>query len=146
MNKANNPLNIKAEPGKTWNGATGVDEHGTVIFADPTDGIRAAARTFCAKWYHGKTTLEQIISEWAPADDTIGSIPGNPPNSPTEYIQFVQGRSSMVPDQEIGNPTMFPAQLFRILKAMARFEMGEECPSNVLFIGIGKWLRDFIEK
>src|SRR5687768_11671502 len=91
-----NYLNVKngASP---WMDADGkeskTDSRGHAIFSDPSYGIRAGIlllRTYFFK--HNLRTIAEILSRWAPATDTIGSLPGGPMNSPLEYSNFVAGR------------------------------------------------------
>ena len=89
----NNPGNLKNDPDDPWNGTIGQDDRGHAIFEDVVHGVRAMAKTILAKWNNGYNTLIEMIGDpehgWAPASDTQGSIPGNPPNDPVEYATTV---------------------------------------------------------
>lgn len=141
MNKNKNPLNIKGAD--RWKGKLGNDSRGHVIFSDPAFGIRAAARTIQSKWINGKRTIRAICRDWAPASDTIGSIPGNAPNDPDAYADFVAQRSGIPPNFPLPEPTTCPNTMLKILEAMALYDMGEECPMAYLYRGVGYWLEDF---
>lgn len=122
----NNPLNIKAG---AWKGKTGSDSRGHSIFSKPAWGIRAAAinlRTYYNK--RGLNTVAKILSRWAPTSDTIGSLPGAPPNSPKDYAQFVHRRTGLAPNRTLdlfaGNRVADHDQLAALIKAMAEYEIG----------------------
>lgn len=121
----NNPLNVK---GSGWKGQADSDSRGHAQFLNTVWGIRAAIitlRTYQLK--HGLYSIADILSRWAPSTDTIGSIPGAPPNSPAEYTKFV--------GQEVGLPGTLalglfekdgtvglPDTLFQVMSAMAQYE------------------------
>lgn len=136
-----NPLNVK---GKVWRGATGVDGRGHAIFDSPALGTRAAIRLLRTYWTkHRLRTVPEILSRWAPSSDTVGSLPGAPPNSPREYAVFVLKR---LPGQaanedlrtfnESGTRVRDKVQLRALLAAMARYELGQEAPVAWLQTGI----------
>lgn len=94
-----NYLNVK---GRGWKGQVGSDSRGHAIFETPEYGIRAGIlnlRTYFLK--HKLRTVAEILSRWAPATDTVGSIPGAPPNSPKEYTNFVTKRMDVGPNQKL---------------------------------------------
>tara|TARA_R110000796_G_C14571530_1_gene435811 strand:- start:44587 stop:45246 length:660 start_codon:yes stop_codon:yes gene_type:complete len=122
----NNPLNIKSG---AWKGKTGSDSRGHSIFKAPAWGVRAAAinlRSYFNK--RGLNTVAKILSRWAPTSDTIGSIPGAPPNSPRDYALFVQKRTGLTPNKRLhlftGNQVDDPIQLGSLISAMAEYEIG----------------------
>lgn len=123
----NNPLNVKQGKDK-WKGSIGTDSKGHAIFPSMGWGIRAAIITLRSYYLkHGLCNVASILSRWAPASDTIGSIPGAPPNSPKEYTEFVCRHSGLgattnlelfSPDGEINSW----ATLQLLLAAMAKYE------------------------
>lgn len=99
----NNPLNVKAIlSGTKWKGQVDKDSRGHAIFQGVEYGWRAAVsllRTYHKKY--GLTTIRGIISRWAPATDTIGSIPGAPQNSPSAYAKFVARHMGIQADDDL---------------------------------------------
>lgn len=132
--KNNNYLNVKngASPWLDANGqSAGTDDKGHAVFKDPAYGVRAGIlllRTYFRK--HKLQTIAGILARWAPATDTIGSLPGAPPNSPKEYSEFVSGRMGIGPNAQLG---LFDdegdieelGQLKDLFFAMAAFEIGK---------------------
>jgi murein DD-endopeptidase MepM/ murein hydrolase activator NlpD len=143
----NNYLNVKngASP---WLDAGGknsqTDERGHAVFGDPAYGVRAGIillRTYFLT--HNLRTIAEILSRWAPASDTIGSLPGGPPNSPLEYSTFVAGRVGVgynvkldlfKEDKTIGNIS----RLRDLFSAMAEYEIGNgfKVPEDVFNAGL----------
>jgi hypothetical protein len=150
MNTRNNPLNIKwanpDNPAALWKGSSGYDDRGHAIFADPAMGIRAAMRSLQSKWLNGKRTIRAIIADWAPSDDTVGSLAGTAPNDPDSYAGFVAGHSGLLVDDPLPNPAANSLPWTAIIHAMARYELGEDCPDAVIYRGIRAWHDDFIGK
>lgn len=132
--KNNNYLNLKngASPWLDANGnSAGTDGKGHAVFKDPAYGVRAGIlllRTYFRK--HNLRTIAGILARWAPASDTIGSLPGAPPNSPKEYSEFVSGRMGIGPNEQL---KLFDeegdieelGQLKDLFFAMAAFEIGK---------------------
>lgn len=122
-----NYLNLK---GTGWKGQIGSDSRGHAIFSKPEWGIRAGIVLLRTYWFkHGLRSIAAILSRWAPASDTIGSLPGAPPNSPKEYSQFVSKRVEIGPttklqlfkdDRTLNNVN----QLRALFEAMAAYEIG----------------------
>jgi hypothetical protein len=143
MNRNNNPLNIKQDPRDPWKGSHGTDARGHAVFDSPMYGVRAAMMSLDAKWRNGKRSLYRICADWAPVDDTIGSIAGNPPNDPSEYACFCADYlGDVAPDESLRNPREEPAQWCRVMRAMARYDMGEDCPWDVIFDGVALWANE----
>jgi hypothetical protein len=128
-----NYLNVKQGPDR-WldaNGAlSGTDSRGHAIFSDPAWGIRAGILTLRSYFFtHNRRTIAEILSRWAPATDTVGSLPGAPPNSPLKYSQFVAERMGISYNQKL---TLFHedrtianiGQLRDLFMAMAAYEIG----------------------
>ncbi|HEX4951122.1 MAG TPA: peptidoglycan DD-metalloendopeptidase family protein [Blastocatellia bacterium] len=130
-----NYLNVK-NGSSPWLDAGGVnsttDARGHAVFTDAAFGIRAGILQLRAYFFkHNRRTIAEILSRWAPATDTIGSLPGAPPNSPLEYSTFVAGRMGIgvnerldifKEDKTIGNI----ARLRDLFQAMAAFENGTD--------------------
>jgi hypothetical protein len=145
MNKNNNPLNIKQPDAQVWKGSVGVDDRGHAIFEDPAMGIRAAMRS-CQRWFDGGgRTLAALMAHWAPADDTVGSVPWAALNDVDAYARFVAGRLCGAVDSVFTDPADDPLPWAGLLRAMARYEMGEECPWGVVMRGVALWLEDFVD-
>lgn len=144
MNGANNPLNVK-QGATPWKGSTGANGVGTAIFPDPVLGVRAAMRTLHSKWLRGKINLAEIIADWAPADDTQGSLPGHPPNDPARYAAYVAGRVGYSSTEALPNPSTDPLTWAHIIRVMAHYEMGEDCHWPVILRGVAMWYEDFVK-
>ena len=109
----NNPLNIKPA-GFSYQNQIGVDDIGEGIFTDTIYGLRAAALDLYTAYYvHGRKTLTDIISVFAPASD------GNDVNA---YINYVSDQTGIDPNADIG---MNGDVLFKVMRAMANMELGE---------------------
>ena len=123
----NNPLNIKSG---AWKGKTGSDARGHSIFDDPAYGIRAAAYNLRVYFIKRRLdTVAKILARWAPTSDTIGSLPGAPPNSPRDYSLFVQKRTGLAPNKRLrlftpSGQINDAVQLGALLQAMAEYEIG----------------------
>lgn len=131
--KNKNYLNVKngATP---WLDAGGkdskTDPKGHAVFSDAAWGVRAGILLLRSYFFkHNRRTIAEILSRWAPASDTIGSIPGAPRNSPANYSKFVAGRMRLSyndkleifnEDRSIGNI----GQLRDLFFAMAAYEIG----------------------
>lgn len=143
----NNYLNVKngADPWQDADGQTArTDERGHAVFADPAYGVRAGIillRTYFFR--HNLRTVAEILSRWAPASDTVGSLAGGPPNSPLEYSNFVASRLGIHPnlrldifkeDRSVGNI----ARLRALFAAMAEYENGSgfQLPEEVFHAGL----------
>lgn len=129
----NNYLNVKNGASR-WMDAGGresrSDSRGHAVFSDPAYGVRAGILLLRSYFFkHNLRTVAEILARWAPASDTIGSLPGAPQNSPKEYATFVAGRMGISynqkldifnEDKSIGNI----AQLRELFFAMAAYEVG----------------------
>lgn len=120
-----NLLNIK---GEGWLYSTGRDSRGHNIFPSHAKGIRAGILNLRAYWTrHHKRSIAAILSRWAPTTDTIGSLPGAPPNSPVDYSRFVAERVGVSATATLaifdGAGKVNDAdQLYRLVSAMAAYE------------------------
>jgi hypothetical protein len=121
-------LNVK---GRGWKGQTAQDSRGHAVFADPAYGVRAAIVLLRTYWFtHRLRTIAAILSRWAPASDTVGSLPGAQANSPREYSLFVSRRmggfpatkslSLFKPDRRLDDVN----QLKGLVEAMTTYEIG----------------------
>jgi Bacterial SH3 domain len=134
-----NYLNVKNDPANPWEGSTGTDSRGHAIFDDPAYGIRAAIITLRSYWFrHNRRTIAEILSRWAPATDTIGSLPGAPPNSPEAYSKFVSDRTGIDFNEKLeffsdSKDIENKSQLEKVLQAMAEYEnyVGFNFPSEL---------------
>jgi hypothetical protein len=141
MNKRNNPGNVKGKD--NWKGKTGSDARGHCLFDTPENGFRALLRTLESKWLAGKRTLAAIIASWAPADDTIGSIQGNPSNDPAEYARTLGEWLGVSPTAPLPSPGTDPLLWLRIARAVSRYEDGESWPLAASLRGMALWWEDF---
>lgn len=120
-----NLLNVK---GTGWLYSEGRDSRGHNLFPTYAKGLRAGIITLRTYWTkHQKRTIAAILSRWAPASDTIGSLPGAPANSPVDYSRFVAQRMGVSPT---GTLFLFDEdggireadQLYALVAAMAAYE------------------------
>lgn len=152
-----NLLNIKerrADPARWWDGSVAQDtKHGDgldTIFENELFGFRAATILIAAyQLDHGCDTIQRIIARWAPSDDTIGSIPGAPPNDPSAYADFIAEQTGLV----VSRPTIFfksdrsianAWQLQMVFIAMAQMEQyrGFVFPVEFIQSGIALYAHD----
>lgn len=146
---ARNPLCIKGFD--QWKGMIGIDARGHAIFLTIENGIRAAVRTLAQKARDGKTSIAAICGDWAPIDDTIGSIPGAPANSPTEYANYVSTVLEVRTETPLGifgaNGTIQDYErLVMLIVAMAQFENSHWSPRvSEILGGIAQYQADFVE-
>lgn len=132
--KNNNYLNLK-NGASAWldaNGkSSGTDSRGHAVFKDPAYGVRAGILQLKAYFLkHKLQTIAKILARWAPADDTVGSLPGAPANSPKEYSEFVSKRMGIGANDKL---RLFDeeghieelGQLKDLFFAMAAFEIGK---------------------
>lgn len=144
MNANKNPLNIKGRD--HWLGKIANDSRGHCIFESPEYGIRAGMRTLQSKWINCKRTIAAIISEWAPSSDTQGSMPGRPANDPDDYAGYVARRAGIGEHAALPDPVGCDPVWGKIIAAMAHYEMGTDCPPEVIERGMELWKEDFVDK
>lgn len=108
----NNPLNIKWVSFQTWNGQTGVDDAGFVIFDKPENGIRAGVRTLTSYRNAGYVTPRQIITRWTGGDSSAIQ---------NSYIAHVSSALGIAESAEV------PAsRWFDLIKVMIKHENGQQ--------------------
>jgi murein DD-endopeptidase MepM/ murein hydrolase activator NlpD len=133
-----NYLNVKNTDDR-WMDAggrtSGTDDEGHAVFADAAYGVRAGILQLRSYFFkHNRRTIAEILARWAPESDTLGSLPGMPPNSPAKYSAFVAERMGIDfnrkldifnEDKSVGNI----ARLRDLFFAMAAYEnRGFEVP------------------
>lgn len=120
-----NLLNVK---GTGWLYSEGRDSRGHNIFPTYAKGLRAGIITLRTYWVkHQKRSIAAILSRWAPASDTVGSLPGAPANSPLDYSRFVGERMGVAPTATLAlfhddGTVRDRDQLFALVSAMAAYE------------------------
>ena len=67
----NNPGNIKFSSGNNWQGQTGVDSSGFVIFDTAINGIRAIGKVLLSKFGRGLNTVASVISDYSQTDVSV---------------------------------------------------------------------------
>lgn len=63
----NNPGNIRWDGSTQWQGMTGQDDKGFIIFSSMAYGIRAMSKVLDSYARRGVNTVESVIATWAPA-------------------------------------------------------------------------------
>ena len=108
----NNPLNIRSDGKTVWEGQTGVDDGGFIIFKSVEYGFRAGYRILQSYSRRGLNTVSKIITTWAP-----------PTENPTDsYIGLVADAVGVGADEpiDITSPSVFVP----MLQAMTKMENG----------------------
>jgi len=120
----NNPLNIRDYAGNEWQGKTGTDDKGFVVFDNAENGIRAAKKILQSYAKRGITTLESIVETWAPKME----------NPTRNYITFV-ARILNKPE----NAQIVFSDYAELLSAMTFFENGDNpYPIDVFNNGVAR--------
>ena len=128
-NSNNNPGYVKKPPGDTWKGTTGYDARGHVTFENAGWGWRALLRTLSAKCNSGKCTIRAIMEDYAPANDTEGSIPGGKPNDPLTYAIAIGQWCGIDPYADLYEVTDDRhANLLKLACAISLYENGHHAP------------------
>lgn len=113
----NNPGNIRAVDGVTWDGQVGVDDAGFVIFDTPDlAGIRALAkvlRTYYEK--HGLKNIYAMLQRYAPPSENDTRAYAE---SVSQYVDF--------PVFNYIPPSKFKELLPRLVEAIIRHENGQQ--------------------
>lgn len=135
-----NPMNIK--PGRDrWQGLKGVDKRGHGIFESDRWSYRAGVRTLAQKSANGKRTIRAIVQDWAPVNDTVGSIPGAPKNDPGKYARTVASWMGCGVDQPLeifdGARIVNKPRLMMLIDSIVRYENGAACRPDMAEIAAG---------
>jgi hypothetical protein len=129
-----NPLCLKTRARNPWPGQTGKDSRGHAIFDDAMYGFAAGASLLWTYQHtHKLQTLRQIFNRWAPPDDTVGSLPGNPANQPNVYASFVAKKCGVSDTAPLAlflhsGGVLAKDLLLRLILAMAHYECGKPWP------------------
>lgn len=128
---------------KWWEGSIGVDDKGHAIFCHEMYSARGVCRVLAKYQIHrGCQTIQQMIARYAPADDTVGSVAGAPPNQPSAYADFIGKRTGWSVDrpkiffQDDGRP-LKGFDLQTLLAAMVSMECFAGCVYPLEFIESG---------
>lgn len=118
----NNAGNIRKNPAFTWNGETGQDDAGFVIFDKPINGLRALMRLL--RNYQNNSGLKSvytIISRYAPTTE----------NNTAAYVKHVSNLLGVdyAEDINLNNEET----LINLAKAVVKHENGINPYSNDLF-------------
>lgn len=85
----NNPGNMKYDPAIHWQGQTGQDAHGFIIFDTMLNGVRAMTKElYNYSALHGLNTVRDIITRWSTTDQSA-------------YVQNVANALGVDPDTDI---------------------------------------------
>lgn len=107
----NNPLNIRHNSANNWQGMTGVDDAGFVVFDDVASGYRAADKILDSYARRDIVLVEDIINEWAPDSE----------NNTSAYLDFVVSQDRIMAGMDTGG-----SNRALLLTAMVGFENGAE--------------------
>jgi hypothetical protein len=133
----NNPGNLRFYPSIKWNGQLGPDSDGYARFSNMLLGVRAACidllsgfrQSQVSAGKEGENTVEEIITEWAPANE----------NDTDAYIRAVCKATGFHRHYEI-TPTRW--NLVNLLDAIFRHENGGDyVPIADLIAGVDEALR-----
>lgn len=107
----NNPGNIRYSAANHWQGQTGQDSAGFVIFDTPQNGLRAMARLIKNKLGKGKNTIASLIANWAPPNE----------NNTAAYIASVAKETGLTP-----TTPLTVGHLPALIAAIVRHENGAQ--------------------
>lgn len=107
----NNPLNVK-DNGDPWQGKIGVDKDGFLQFATVQDGVRCGTIVLARYFNQGLTTLQAIISKFAPSTDK---------NDVPAYVRFVGTLLNVGATQQLN----FSTYGLKLVNAMGHYEQGK---------------------
>lgn len=107
-----NPGNLRYSQYNDWNGQTGQDSAGFVIFSDAKYGIRAMGKTLDSYQRRGVSTIAQIIATWAPSVE----------NDTQSYIRSVV--SQMGASSSDYEPSRENGDFVPLVKAIIKHENG----------------------
>lgn len=101
-----NPGNIRYSQYNKWQGQTGQDDKGFVIFETDFYGLRALARLLLNYEKNGAYTVRQIITKYAPATE----------NDTNAYVMSVSNALDVAPDAALMVATRLPDLMAAIVK------------------------------
>jgi len=111
----NNPGNIRGNSSFIWQGQTGLDPDGFVIFDNVINGLRALGKLLCNyQTHHGLTTIRTMINRWAPPSE----------NDTGAYVNAVAADCGVDPDVLFGLHDQH--NLSMIIAAIVRHENGTQ--------------------
>ena len=113
----NNPLNLSRGGSKpVWQGMSlAQNDRRFAQFVEMKWGYRAAFVNMNTHyWLHGRKTLRQLITAWAPSHE----------NDTEAYIGFVAAFTALRPDELLPAPRMCPSIWKGIAEGMALMENG----------------------
>jgi hypothetical protein len=109
----NNPGDLKAPPGTSWQGTIGYDADGFAQFQNVCWGLRALATDLYTKiTKDGLTTISTIIPAYAPASDN---------NPVANYIAAVSATAGIGPTDELGTDN---DTIHSLIRGIINFETG----------------------
>ena len=108
-----NPGNLRASTAFTWQGQTGVDDKGFVVFATDIYGIRAAVIDLHTGYSRGETSVFALIKIYAPPNE----------NDPQTYAVFVAGKLGVAPTDTLSFDQPTATQL---IEAIITMEQGSQ--------------------
>jgi len=132
-----------------------MDNLGHAIFDDVSSGIRAMGRIIQQKYCNGKFTLNNILDDWAPAADTVGSVSNAAANNPSAYADFVAFKMNSLPHVDLvlfkrDGAFIRPDSIGRLvamMSGMSQFEAGYRWVKDSKWLqGIALLLKDFVEE
>jgi len=113
----NNGGNIRWDGVTDWQGMTGADAQGFVIFSDPVYGVRAMAKILKSYNARGVFKLGDIVSTWAPSNE----------NDTESYIKSVEKNTGLGAETPI-----IAAQYPAVISALIYHENGQQPYSEQL--------------
>jgi len=133
-----------------WKGSQTADASGHAVFDDPVYGFRALYRTLAQKYMAGKRDLLAIMRDYAPADDTQGSIAGRPANDPGSYAQYLSrvtghaiGEDLLLVDAA-GDPRSMDLMI-ALARGIEHYEAGREWATQAQRVGgLALYMQDFV--
>jgi hypothetical protein len=115
-----NPANIRASNDK-WQGMTGQDNNGFIIFESAFFGLRAMAKLLQNyKKLYGLQTVAGIIDRWAPDSE----------NNTLAYIDFVSNKLNVAPNEIL----ILDEKLPELMQWIVHYENGLQPYIQVQFI------------
>lgn len=112
-----NPLNIRHNPANKWQGMTGVDDKGFVIFSDNLYGLRAGFRLLNGYRAKNLDTIAEIIAKFAPPSE----------NDTAGYIRYVSEKTGLAASKLLSESDL-PA----VINAMTKMETNQTFDATAL--------------